>query len=174
MRQFWTRLTSPRTRPFWAYLAVALVILGPALLPGYILTLDMVFTPQLHLNLGLTSQLPFNLLLTALNVILPGWLIQKAPAHSPSSPSPASACTGSRPPPAPSARYAAGLFYVINPFTYERLMAGQYLVLAGYALMPWFLAALLRWLRGLRPAPPPSPPPGPSPSAWSTCTALAS
>jgi hypothetical protein len=77
MRQFWTRLTSPRTRPFWAYLAVALVILGPALLPGYILTLDMVFTPQLHLPLTLSSQLPFNLLLTALNVILPGWLIQK-------------------------------------------------------------------------------------------------
>jgi hypothetical protein len=150
MRQFWTRLTSPRTRPFWAYLAVALVILGPALLPGYILTLDMVFTPQLHLNLGLTSQLPFNLLLTALNVILPGWLIQKlllltiftlaglglhrlAPTSS------------------PVARYAAGLFYVINPFTYERLMAGQYLVLAGYALLPWFLAALLRWLH--RPSP---------------------
>jgi hypothetical protein len=39
------------------------------------------------------------------------------------------------------------VLYVINPFTYSRLMAGQYLVLAGYALMPWFVAALLRFVR---------------------------
>jgi hypothetical protein len=146
MRHIWAYLISPRARPFLVYLIVAAFILGPALLPGYIFALDMVFAPQLHLPLGLSSQLPFNLVLTALNVILPGWLIQKllliaiftlaglglhrlAPTTN------------------PAARYAAGLFYVINPFTYERLMAGQYLVLAGYALMPWFLAALLRWLR---------------------------
>ena len=41
----------------------------------------------------------------------------------------------------------AGIFYMINPFTYDRLMAGQYNVLFGYALLPWFAGALLKFLR---------------------------
>lgn len=43
--------------------------------------------------------------------------------------------------------YVGGTFYVINPFTYDRLMAGQYYVLFGYALMPWLVWQLLRLTR---------------------------
>jgi hypothetical protein len=35
---------------------------------------------------------------------------------------------------------------MINPFTYDRFMAGQYLVVFGYALLPWFVRALFRFL----------------------------
>jgi NADH:ubiquinone oxidoreductase subunit 6 (subunit J) len=40
-------------------------------------------------------------------------------------------------------RYFAGIFYMINPYTYERWMAGQYLVLAGYALLPFLVKSLI-------------------------------
>src|SRR6516225_8094517 len=43
----------------------------------YILTLDMVFTPKLHLGLSLEPALPFNCLLNAFNLILSGEVIEK-------------------------------------------------------------------------------------------------
>jgi len=124
-------------RPLAAYLILALVILGPTLRPGYILTLDMVFTPNMHLW------------------IIPAWLVQKLMLVAIFT---AAGLGLHRLAPTKNsvARYAAGLFYVLNPFTYERLMAGQYLVLAGYALLPWLLVAILAWLKkpGLRQAVP--------------------
>jgi len=42
--------------------------------------------------------------------------------------------------------YMAGIFYMVNPFTYDRFMAGQYEVLLGYALLPWFTRRLLQFL----------------------------
>jgi hypothetical protein len=44
----------------------------------------------------------------------------------------------------PRAAYVAGMLYVFNPFVYTRLMAGQWMVLLGYALLPWALVALWR------------------------------
>jgi hypothetical protein len=41
---------------------------------------------------------------------------------------------------------AGSCLYMINPFTYERLMAGQYAVLLGYALLPWFVHSLLTYV----------------------------
>jgi hypothetical protein len=40
------------------------------------------------------------------------------------------------------ARLGAGLFYVVNPFVFDRLYAGQLGVLLGYALLPFAVAAL--------------------------------
>ncbi|HSX06769.1 MAG TPA: hypothetical protein VLG92_03550 [Candidatus Saccharimonadia bacterium] len=42
--------------------------------------------------------------------------------------------------------YVAGILYMINPFTYDRFMAGQYEVLLGYALLPSFVRILLEFL----------------------------
>jgi hypothetical protein len=39
--------------------------------------------------------------------------------------------------------WAAGSIYLLNPFVYERLLGGQWIVLAGYALLPAALA--LAW-----------------------------
>lgn len=50
------------------------------------------------------------------------------------------------------ARVFAGLLYAANPFVYDRLYAGQWFVLLGYALLPWAFASFVRLLRGGRPA----------------------
>lgn len=41
-------------------------------------------------------------------------------------------------------RTATGLVYAINPFVFERLAVGQLGLLAGYALLPWAVRALLQ------------------------------
>jgi hypothetical protein len=41
------------------------------------------------------------------------------------------------------ARLAAGLFYAVNPFVFDRFYAGQLGVLLGYALLPFAVTALL-------------------------------
>jgi hypothetical protein len=45
-----------------------------------------------------------------------------------------------------TALYFGGLFYMINPFTYSRFMAGQWMVLLGYAILPFFIQAFIRLL----------------------------
>jgi hypothetical protein len=140
------RFSNPDHVAFVSYGALALLILGPMLLPGYILTLDMVFMPKLNAALSLDNLLPYRAAMNALNLVLPGQIIQKLILLA------IFALAGlgmHRLVPGKNewAKYAAGMLYVINPFTYSRLMAGQYLVLAGYAMMPWFVGALLKFIR---------------------------
>jgi hypothetical protein len=111
------------------YGLLALLILGPLLLPGYILTLDMIWTP--HTPGGMLSQ----------KLILLGiFIFAGVGAHKL-----AQDRVGQWP------AYIAGLLYAVNPFTYTRLMAGQYLFLVVYALLPWFVRALVRVLERPRP-----------------------
>jgi hypothetical protein len=128
----------------WVFIGV--VILGAAFLPGYILTLDMIFTPKAKFSTALDNLLPYHLLSNAFGHAIPGWLLQKLLLLAIFT---LAGLGMHRLVPGKSewARHAAGLLYVINPFTYSRLMSGQYLVLAGYALMPWFVAALLKFVR---------------------------
>ena len=44
-------------------------------------------------------------------------------------------------------RFYAGLLYAVNPFVYERLVAGQWFLLLGYALIPWAYGAFLSAVR---------------------------
>lgn len=132
--------------PVLVYSGVSLLILGPLLLPGYILTLDMVFTPQLRLPSELTSGYLLSALLHVLDLALPSDGIQKLLLMIILSLTGVGAfrlaqqlgVEGRAP------LYVAGLVYMINPFTYGRFIAGQYTVLFGYALLPWFMRALLR------------------------------
>jgi hypothetical protein len=129
------------------YLALAALVLGPALLPGYIFALDMVFVPHPPWPAGFSSIAVFAATLHVLNFLVPSWLEQKLILLAIF----AGAGLGLHrlvPVRDEWARYAAGFLYAVNPFTYSRLMSGQFLVLAGYALMPWFVAALLRFVRG--------------------------
>jgi hypothetical protein len=45
---------------------------------------------------------------------------------------------------------AAAVFYIVNPFTYDRMLAGQTGLLLGYALLPLFASLLASMLRGSR------------------------
>ena len=155
---------------------LACAVLGAALLSGYILTLDMVFTPKVHVALNplVAGNGTFrNLTLSTLNLILPGDVIEKLIllaiftlaglgmhrlvvgakcAKVANGAGKSDGAGDGAPQRSLWAGYAAGVLYVVNPFTYGRLMAGQYLVLAGYALMPWLVAALVRFVRRPEPA----------------------
>lgn len=142
-------------RIFLVYAIAALLILWPLLGRGYILTLDMVFTPRLALPEVVTSSYLLHASLHVLNMIVPSDVIQKLLLfailvlsglgmhrligflQTISTPVVTSRL----------AAYTGGLLYMINPFTYSRFMAGQYSVLLGYAFLPFFVLALLRFLR---------------------------
>lgn len=142
-------------RHIWVeYAALALIILLPLLLPGYVLTLDMVFTPHIAWPTEFTTTYPLDVLLWLLSQLLPSDVLQKIILFAILLLSGVGMHLLVREitPKQPSTRmfelaaYFAGLLYVINPFIYARLMAGQWLILLGYALLPFLVRALLRLL----------------------------
>lgn len=141
-----------RLSPAKTYLGLALLILGPLLLPGYILTLDMSFTPELRAPSSVNSSYPLYMLLHWLDLVLPADWIQKLLlltifwlAGYGMYRLVGASQTDHRSLTLPTvASYAAGLFYMVNPFTYDRLMTGQFAVVFGYALLPWCLLAIWR------------------------------
>ena len=142
-------------RSWLVYSLVALILLLPLLKPGYILTLDLVFTPKLALPTTVTSSFLFHAGLHYLNLFIPSQVLEKLilfaslflsglgmhqlMVHLRSQDMERWSDE--------VAAYAAGLLYMINPFVYSRFMAGQYSVLLGYAGLPFFVLALWRFLR---------------------------
>lgn len=130
------------------YAGTILLITGPLLLPGYILTLDMVFTPTLPMPDSVASNYLFRAGLHYLSLVMPSDVLQKLLLLSVLLLS----CIGmhrlikSLDPAAKGEGwgiYAASIFFMANPFTYSRFMAGQYSVLLGYALLPWFVRLMI-------------------------------
>ncbi len=140
-----------RRWPAWlSCAALALLVVGPWLRPGYVLTLDMIFTPTLHLPHVVDNTYIFRIFLHALNFVIPSQLIEKIilflifflssfgmyrllrQLFGQGQVSDYQKVGAS----------VASTLYAINPFTYDRLMAGQYLVLLGYALIPFFVMSL--------------------------------
>jgi len=137
--------------PYLVYALLSLVILGALLLPGYILTLDMLFTPNMDSNAQLyglsesiSARAPLLLSVQWLSDIIPAWLVQKVilflifflaglGAHK-------------LVPFKGLGSYFAGLLYMVNPFTYVRFMAGLWPLLAAYALIPFAVKAFLELL----------------------------
>ncbi len=129
------------------YSGVTLAVLAPMLLPGFILTLDMVFTPDLRMPESVTASWPFHAFLYGLNLVVPSEIIQKIMLFT------ILLLTGMgmhrlirllQPKDIGWGIYFASIFFMLNPFTYSRFMAGQYSVLLGYALLPWFAKILLQ------------------------------
>lgn len=137
------------------YLVLTVVIMLPLLAPGYILTLDAVFVPHVAAPSGAGNDYIWQLFLHLLSIVVPsqiiekvifmsivlmtaigmhqlvGWLRAKIRADK----------TLARSLPA----YAAGVLFAVNPYTYDRFMAGQYGVLLGYALLPFAVRFLLEF-----------------------------
>lgn len=158
----WQWLRHPSRFVWIEYGLLGLAIMAPLLLPGFILTLDLVFTPELKWPSQPSNTYVFEALLYVLNIVIPADVIEKiilflilllagVGMHKLVQ----EARLGQLDHYLRWGAYFAGILYMVNPFTYSRFMAGQYLVLLGYALLPFFVRSLLRltnqpgWRRAL-------------------------
>lgn len=138
---------------FLWYLTLSLLVFGPLLKPGYILTLDMVFTPAIRMPTADTNSYLLQAALHAANYAIPSYVVEKLllvgilllagmGMHRLMLTFAVKFDRYQR-----IGAYVAGTLFVINPFTYDRLMAGQYDVLFGFALLPWFTSTLVTFLK---------------------------
>ncbi len=108
--------------------------------PGYVLTLDMVFTPQMPAPVDVLGSFrngwPYRWLLHGLSLVLPGWIVQKLMFVTLFLALGGCAYRFLLPKASPSTRTLAGLFYLFNPFVYTRFLAGQWGILLSYAFLP--------------------------------------
>lgn len=130
-----------------ASLGAALCVLWGMLLPGYILTLDLVWVPHMPVYWSATALnngiLPA-LLIAALTHLFSSWIIEKLVLVAlfmllfwlPYRTMPISTSAG---------RAFAAAVFALNPFVYARFLAGQWLLLFGYALIPLVFASLMRF-----------------------------
>lgn len=141
-------------RQRWSALAASLVaavaVLGPVLGPGFVLLRDMVFVPRQPLTgslLGLSPEtpraVPSDAVVALLETVLPGQLVQKLVLLLVLVA--AGTGTGLLVRLHPLGAVAAAVAAVWNPYVAERLAAGQWAVLVGYAAVPWVVRAAWRW-----------------------------
>lgn len=136
-----------------AYVVIALAVALPLLRQGYLFGFDMAFGPREHIPpeaFGLGSdfgrRLPTFLAIALSGPIGASEYFGKVVIFS----IPLLAGLGMHrlaPTRSEAARYVAGILYAINPFVYERLVAGHWHLLLGYALLPWALPTILSWAR---------------------------
>ena len=128
----------------WA-LALALLMLGPALGSGYVLSYDMVWVPDLALRpdflgvgSGLPRAVPSDAVVAVLDELVPGMLLQKVVLV-------ACLVVGGwgavhlAPPGSLAGALVAVSVYQWNPYVAERLVIGHWPVLLGYAALPWVI-----------------------------------
>ena len=130
----------------------ACIVLWQMLLPGYVIVLDMVFGPHMSppLFVGLDAAgFPFAYVIYLLHFVLSGWVIEKVILFAlffllfylPFRFYQFSNTYGEA--------YFVSVLYAVNPFVYERFLAGQWKVLAAYAFLFPFISLLIRFYREL-------------------------
>ena len=130
------------------YAFIALIILLPLLKLGYILTLDMIFTPKISMPTEVGNIYFFISLLHFLNYLIPSQIIEKiilfliiflsgVGMHR-------LIPTKNKWP-----KYFAAFLYIFNPFVYSRFMAGHFLLLLAYALAPFAVKAIFDFFESL-------------------------
>lgn len=141
----------------WIVVLSALV-LGPTLAPGYVLSYDMVWVPDLAvtrpdvwgLGSGLPRAVPSDAVVALLGVIVPQQLLQKAILLGSLVAAGAGGARLARGLGVP-AQWAAATMLVWNPFVAERLGIGHWPLLVAYAAVPWLVVAVRerRFARGV-------------------------
>lgn len=137
-----------RAWPLLVALVLAVVVLGPALAPGYVLRGDMVFVPRQPMKAawwGLDGSVPravpMDGLVSLLSLVVAGQVIQKVALLG----ALVLAATGAermvRPAPG-YARLGAMVVLVWNPWVHERLLIGQWAIVLGYAALPWVVVGV--------------------------------
>ncbi len=129
---------------------LSLAILLPVLRPGYVLSYDMVFVPDLGfrtdflgLGSGLPRAVPSDAVVSLLDEVIPGGVLQKVILVA----ALGLAGLGARhlvPADNLTAQLAATSLYVWNPFVAERLGIGHWPLLLAYAALPWLYVAARR------------------------------
>ncbi|MGH7196869.1 MAG: hypothetical protein ACREGJ_03860 [Candidatus Saccharimonadales bacterium] len=151
MRKFFDWIRHEKRSIYFEYSVLVLAIMLPMLLPGYILTLDLVFAPHIAWPTELTNSYPLQAVLALLNFAIPADVIEKIVLFAILLLSGVGTHRLVRTIPASSVApeywkwgaYFAGILYMVNPFVYSRFMAGQWQVLLGYALLPFFVRSVI-------------------------------
>lgn len=140
----------------WA-LVLAFLLLGGALGPGYVLSFDMVWVPDLILGrdvLGLGSALPraipSDAVVAILDEVLGGALLQKLVLLGMLTGAGAG-CAALVRERSTGAQLVAVTVGIWNPYVVERLLLGHWPVLVGYAVLPWLVVVLRSGGRDLLP-----------------------
>ncbi|MBM7515263.1 hypothetical protein [Nocardioides nitrophenolicus] len=130
--------------------ALAVLLLGPALGAGAVLSYDMVWVPDLAvtrdvlgLGSGLPRAVPSDAVVAVLDEVVPGLVLQRIVllgALVAGGLGAARLVSGRL-----LVRLAAIGLYQWNAYVVERLLIGHWPVLVGYALLPWVLVAARRW-----------------------------
>src|SRR4051812_18266715 len=145
-----------RAAPWLAAVALALLVLGPALAPGSLLNLDLVFAPTIPVPHGvwalgpeLSRRVPLGVALAWMSTIVGGPLTGKVLLGG----AVVVAFVGVwrlLPDAGVATRLGAGVLYAASPFTLTRVAVGHWGVLAALAVLPWALPVLLRPADDLR------------------------
>ncbi|WP_435741483.1 hypothetical protein [Nocardioides sp. SYSU DS0663] len=138
----------------WA-LALAVLLLGPALGPGLVLTYDMVWVPDLAVRpdvwgvgTALPRAVPSDAVVAVLDELVPGSVLQDVVLLGALVGGGAGAARlgpAGRSRSALLGRLVAVSVYQWNPFVTERLLLGHWPVLVGYGVLPWILLLARRW-----------------------------
>lgn len=132
----------------WGVL-LALLVLAPLGLHGYVLSHDMVWVPHLDLHRlevwglgpGVPGDVPSDAVVAVLGSILPAALVQRL-ALAGALVLATVGATRLTPGWPLSATLTTATFYAWNPFVAERLVQGQWPLLLTYAALPWLVVAL--------------------------------
>ena len=142
MRERWGAGVVRAAPALWS-LVLAVVLLGGALRPGFVLSYDMIWVPDLAvredflgLGSGLPRAVPSDLVVALLDEVVPGMVLQKGMLLGTLVVAgagawrlvPGASVLGS---------LAASTIYVWNPFVIERLGIGHWPLLMTYAALPW-------------------------------------
>ena len=138
--------------PLWT-LAMAIAVAAPWLRPGYVLNIDMVFTPHqalipwmFGLDGGLPRAVPEDAIVGALAGPLPGQVLQKVVLLATLWLAGLGAARLMREAPL-SARLIAASIYQWSPWLAERLVIGHWALSLAYAAAPWLVDSVLRLAR---------------------------
>jgi hypothetical protein len=141
----------------WPWL-LSVAVCAPLLAPGYVLSYDMVWVPDLALGrdawgLGtaLPRAVPSDAVVALVDEVLPGQVVQKLillASLGVAGAGAARVCLDR----GAAAAVAAASLYVWNPFVAERLVLGHWPLLVGYAALPWIVLAGRRLRAGDRSA----------------------
>ena len=140
-----------RRGPWIVSVLLALVALGPALAPGYVLSYDMVAVPRLDLTRdlvglgdGLPRAVPVDAVVAALSLLVPGAVVQKLTLLATLVLAGVGAgrlVSALLPDDRGVAATVAAAAYLWNPFVAERLVLGHWALLVAYAALPWLVVA---------------------------------